>query len=49
MDSVFNAITNISKIIENKVFTNYDEFVVLDDLNQTNTKGQKEKTYYTTT
>ncbi|PIF04749.1 MAG: hypothetical protein CSA86_00920 [Arcobacter sp.] len=36
MDSIFQAITNISKIIENKVFTNYDEFVILDDLNQTN-------------
>ena len=41
MDSVFNAITNISKTIENKVFTNYDEFVVLDDLNQTNINVQQ--------
>jgi len=41
MDSVFNAITNISKIIENKVFTNYDEFVVIDDLNQTNINVQQ--------
>lgn len=41
MDSVFNAITNISKIIENKVFTNYDEFVVEDDLNQTNVNVQQ--------
>ena len=41
MDKVFKAITNISEIIENKVFTNYDEFVVLDDLNQTNTNVQQ--------
>jgi fructose-1,6-bisphosphatase I len=41
MNSVFKAITNISKTIENKVFTNYDEFVVLDDLNQTNINVQQ--------
>ena len=41
MDSIFNALTNISKTIEHKVFTNYDEFVVLDDLNQTNTNVQQ--------
>ena len=41
MDSVFNAITNISKIIENKVFTNYDEFVVEGDLSKTNANVQQ--------
>jgi fructose-1,6-bisphosphatase I len=41
MNNVFNAITNISKTIEDKVFTNYDEFVVADDLNQTNTNVQQ--------
>jgi len=41
MNNVFNAIKNISKIIENKVFTNYDEFVVENDLNQTNINVQQ--------
>jgi len=41
MTSIFNAIQKISKIIENKVFSNYDDFVVLDDLTQTNTNVQQ--------
>jgi len=41
MHSIFNAITNISKKIENTVFQNYDELVVLDDLTQTNTNVQQ--------
>ena len=41
MNNVFDAIKNISKLIENKVFTNYDEFVVENDLNQTNINVQQ--------
>jgi fructose-1,6-bisphosphatase I len=41
MNNVFNAITNISKIIKNTIFTNYDEFVVPDDLNKTNANVQQ--------
>ena len=41
MTSIFAAIQNISKTIENKVFSNYDNFVVLDDLTQTNTNVQQ--------
>lgn len=41
MDNVFNAITNISKVIDNRVFKNYDEFVIPNDLEQTNIKIQQ--------
>ena len=41
MNEVFNAITKISQVIENKVFANYDELVVLNDLKQTNTNVQQ--------
>jgi len=41
MDKVFNAITNIATSIENNVFTNYDQFVVADDLVQTNINVQQ--------
>lgn len=41
MDNIFNAIANISKTIENKVFTNYDEFVVSGNLSQTNINVQQ--------
>ena len=41
MNDVFNAISEISQVIENKVFQNYDEFVVLDNLQQTNTNVQQ--------
>jgi len=41
MNDVFNAISEISQVIENKVFQNYDEFVVLDNLEQTNTNVQQ--------
>ncbi|MDB4257371.1 fructose-bisphosphatase class I [Arcobacteraceae bacterium] len=41
MNNVFNAITNISKIIENKIFTNYDEVIVPDDLYKTNVNVQQ--------
>jgi fructose-1,6-bisphosphatase I len=41
MDKVFTAITNIAMSIENNVFANYDQFVVEDDLNQTNINVQQ--------
>ncbi len=41
MNNVFNAITTISKIIENKIFTHYDEFFVQDDLAKTNINVQQ--------
>ena len=41
MNNIFTAIKKISKTIENKVFTNYDEFVVSNDLNQTNINVQQ--------
>lgn len=41
MDKVFNAIVNVATEIENNVFTNYDQFVVADDLVQTNINVQQ--------
>jgi fructose-1,6-bisphosphatase I len=41
MDKVFNAIVNVATEIENNVFTNYDQFVVADDLEQTNVNVQQ--------
>ncbi|MGB5867232.1 MAG: hypothetical protein WBG69_05080 [Arcobacteraceae bacterium] len=41
MDKVFQAITNIATVIENNVFTNYDQFVVADNLAQTNVNVQQ--------
>ena len=40
MNKVFSAITDIAISIENNVFTNYDQFVVADDLHQTNKNVQ---------
>ncbi len=41
MDKVFQAITDIATVIENNVFTNYDQFVVADNLAQTNVNVQQ--------
>jgi fructose-1,6-bisphosphatase I len=41
MDKVFTAIGNIATVIENKVFTNYDQFVVENNLEQTNVNVQQ--------
>lgn len=41
MNDVFTAIAKIAQEIENKVFSNYDDFVVVDDLEQTNINVQQ--------
>jgi len=41
MNNVFNAITNIATMIDNNVFTNYDQFVVPNNLVQTNINVQQ--------
>jgi len=41
MNNVFTAITNIAKVIDKRVFKNYDEFVIPNDLTQTNLNIQE--------
>ncbi|MGB3751522.1 MAG: hypothetical protein WA945_08135 [Arcobacteraceae bacterium] len=41
MNKVFNAVSNIATDIENNVFANYDQFVVTDNLAQTNINVQQ--------
>jgi len=41
MNKVFNAVSNIATMIENNVFSNYDQFVVTDNLEQTNINVQQ--------